>query len=588
MQIREKISSPWFIFIVYVAAASLIVISLRMVFPGEPSPLPVFSRDWRLNRGLLELIALFPALAFSALVIPFGQVSEISYTRFSSELFKRLVASIVTVICAAAIYTLLFFICLPMAKNAEGNMRFRGELYNLAKERLNAHVEAEEWLEASQFIGICDSAWENSPDLETVRAEVEIRLNEQYSLEAAAKARRPAAGSSADVSTLPGQRVPVDATDAIAMGQTAFLEGKYYDAHWLATLGGRIAMQGSLEETAAKRLASLAWNQIEAQRPGGREEEAFSTYRIKMDGYEAMISGDWIRAYYIFNDLNEKIPHDPDTENFLKISERGTKEIAFFMDEMKVPLIDTLTGTIFSLPNEQDGTRSVLRIAGFSSTPDYAYGIDIEYMAFDPQAGLLLSLQAPYAKFLPITLDKEHRVLVMMRTLDRNDPSQIREPAWEAKNDTVYHPDQAQVTLNVSYETFLVLSQLRQGPSGMQLRELFTTSRMVKDSGYISQVFEAEILNRFGSCFFLPIAVFAIVLGLRFHAKSRPRYFFVIMLPVLPVVFNVVAHLYRTLLNIAGISLILAFGFPTALIFFIVIMVSFFVFSLLLLAAHHS
>jgi hypothetical protein len=104
--------------------------------------------------------------------------------------------------------------------------------------------------------------------------------------------------------------------------------------------------------------------------------------------------------------------------------------------------------------------------------------------------------------------------------------------------------------------------------------------------GYIPEVFEAEIINRLGSClFFLPMAVVAIVIGWRYRAKHRPRYFFVLLLPVLPVVFNGMVNLYRIILNSIGISLILNLGFSLALTALIVILVFSFILSLILLAA---
>jgi hypothetical protein len=309
-----------------------------------------------------------------------------------------------------------------------------------------------------------------------------------------------------------------------------------------------------------------------------------------------VLSGDWIRAYYIFRELKETAPgeFDPDTENFFALSEKGTREIAFVIDEEKLSVGGTLTGVIFSLPGSSDATgrpqgRAVLRIAGLSAKPDYAYGIGLEYMVFDSLSRQLLSLQAPYARLVPVTLDGEHRVLVLMRALDRRDPNLRREPVWTARDETVYRPEQAQVVLNVGYETFLELSRMRQGLPGFQLWELFDASRIAGDYGYIPQVFEAEILNRLGSClFFLPMAVIIILIGLRLRAKSRPRYFFALMLPVLPVVFNGLTYLYRTVINTVGISLILAVGFSTALPLFIVILVFTFILSLILLAAHRD
>ena len=589
---KETILSPPVIFIIYVTIACLFILVFRLIFPGETAPLPIFSHDWRVIQGLLDIFALFPALALSALVIPFGIASseENSYTGFSKHFFQRLIAPLMTAIGAATLYALLFFLILPLTQNYGENLRFKGNVYHLAKERAQTHAQNGKWLEVSQFIGICDSIWKDSPEIANLRNDLEIHLQEllfeQYEQKESSKNL-----NSASVSALPGQGKPMNAADAIAMSERALNEERPFDAHWLATLGERIAKAGSVESAKATQLAARAWNQIESQQPTSREARVYSIYLLKLSGYEAMVSGDWIRAYYIFKELLELTPYDPDAVNFFAASEKGTKEVAFFVDEMEVSLGEMFTGTILSLPINQNRGRDryVLRLSSLSSAPDYAYGTGIEYMVFDANAQPRLYLQAPYAKFLPITLNDQPQTLVLMRALDRNDRSKRWEPEWSAENNTVYQPETAQITLNISYETFLMLSEIRQEPSNLHIETLFTASKIAGEAGYIPEVFHAEILNRLGAClFFLPMAVITIIIGWRLRAKSHPRYLFVLSLPVLPIVFNGIVHLYRNVLNVIGVFLILNLGFSTALTVFIVSIALAFFFSLILLAAQHD
>ena len=596
----EKFRSPSYVFFLYVLTASLVLLIFRYIFPGEDSPLPIFSRDWRLIQGLITIISLFPAIALSALVVPFGIASgdEDAYTIYSSRLFLRMISPLTTAIVSAGLFAVLFFLVLPLARNHENNMRFQGEMYRMARERAFEHARAGEWIEASQFIGISDSIWNDSPELTELRTDIGIRIAE---IQLVNQVSETPPGVS--IASLPGQWDPVDAPDAIEKGEVALREGRFFDAHWLATLGRRIAREGSPEEAAASRLASLAWNEIQNLQPTAAELHAHALYRLKMSGYQAMVSGEWIRAFYIFQELVELSPNDPDALNFLEISDAETRKVAFFIDEMEVSPGETLTNAVFSLPWEQEswqqgsglGGRLVMRVTSLSSTPDVAYGIGLEFMVFNSDAHLLLSLEAPYAKFLPIVLDNQHKVLVMMRALDRHDSERYREPLWSASTGVpiggsgIYHAGSAQVTLNVSYETFLMLSQMRQGLPSMQFSELYAAKDISLEAGYIPEVFEAEILNRLGAClFFLPMAVIAIVIGWNFRAIRRPRYFFALSLPLLPVVFNVIVYLCRTILSIVGTSLIFAVGFSAAFPLFIGILSVCFLLSLILLAAQHG
>jgi lipopolysaccharide export LptBFGC system permease protein LptF len=587
---RETLSSPAVIFIGYIATACLFIMGFRLISPGEVTPLPIFAKDWRLIRGLLDIFALFPALAFSGLVVPFGRASgENDLSGFSQHHFQHLMTPLITAICAACAYALVFFLVLPLAQNREENLRYQGDVYRLAKEQAQAHRDAGEWLEVSQFIGICDSVWNNSPEITELRNELEIHMrdlifeNKWHNGESARNL------NSASVSAIPGQGEPLDAGEAIALGEAALADERPFDAHWLATLGGRLAKPGSPETTKAAQLASRAWNQIESLQPTSRENRLHSIYLLKSSGYQAMVSGDWIRAYYIFKELLELTPTDPDVENFFKKSEKGTQEYAFFIDEMGISLGRRHTDILFSLPVNQSGERSVLRVDSLSSAPDFAYGTGIEYMVFDSNARPLLNLKAPYAKFLPITLNGQPQVLVMMRVLDRHDRNRRWEPEWSAQNNAVYQPETAQIILHADYETFLMLSEMRQELPSLHIDSLFAAASIAGETGYIPEVFQAEILNRLGSClFFLPMAVIAIVIGWRLRAKHHPRYLFVLLLPILPLVFSCVTYLYQTVLNLAGISLILHLGFSTALAVLIVILASSFIFSLILLAAQHD
>jgi len=583
----NKLRSPQRIFFIYVFVSALLIMIFRFIFPGSPAPLLIYSRDWRLTQGLLELFNLFPALAFSALVIPFGLAAfEESYQSFSDMFFRRLLVSVITAICAAVVYGIIFFLALPMVKNHEENLRFSGELYQLAKRNAQECRDTGEWHEASQFLAICDRIWYNSPELAALKDEVAIHLEEQVSEEIEERSHARAALArdwrSAEYSTLSESQQPVDAAQALSMSAAAFEDRRYFDAHWLANLGGRLALSGSPEAVSATRLASEAWNMIASQAPNQREERLAQLYEIKLSGYQAMDSGDWIRAYYIFQELLSYTPDDPDVKNFLAASERGAKEYAFFIDEMKMSLGEISNATVFSLPDRNG--RAVMRFSTLTTNTDVAYGIGFEYMKFDaylsPQAGV----SARYVKLLPFKLNEKPQMLILTHALDRSDKNNSYKSEWFFGSET-----SGGIIVDISFEDFLLISNVRHGLSNLQIDELFTAANKLDNAGYIYQIFQAEILNRIASAlFFLPMAIFVIVIAWRYRAKARPRYLSVLLLPVLPVIFNGLVFLYRAIFNMLGIWLVLSVGFTPALIIYIVFLgLSLFI-SLIVLAAQHS
>jgi len=583
----EKLRTPQGIFIIYLLVSSLLVMIFRFIFPGSESPLWIYSFNWRLTQGLLELFNLFPALALSALVIPFGFASiDENYRSFSEVFFKRLLVSVIIAICAAVVYGVIFFLALPVVKNSEENMRFEGELYNLAKTHLQERRNNGEWQEASKFFAICDQIWPNNIELADLKIEIDVNLQRLSSLESEERSNARAALArewrSADVSPLSGDQLSVNATQAISMSLSAFNEQRYFDAHWLATLGERLAINGSPEAANAARLASDAWNMIDSQAPNQRERRLYDIYNLKLSGYQAMNNGNWILAYYIFLELLDQTPDDPDAANFFAASERGAMETAFFIDEMQLSLGEILTGAVFSLPSRNG--RAVARFTSLTASADIAYGMGFEYMEFDADSRPVASVRSRYAKLMPFMIDGTPKVLVLTHALDRFDKNIYYDGEW-----LVGSKNPGGIILDRSFEDILLLLNIRRGLPSLQIDELYVASGKFDSAGYVYQIFQAEILNRLSSVlFFLPMAITAIIIAWRYRPKTKPRYIFVLMLPVLPVVFTGFVFMYRSVLNTLGIWLVMSMGFTPALIVLIVTMALALFISLIALAAQHA
>jgi hypothetical protein len=588
----DKLRSPQIIFLIYVLICSALLMIFRFIFPGSEAPLFIYARSWRLIQGVLEVFDWFPALAFSALVIPFGFAAfEENYQSFSELFFKRIAPSVIIAISAAVVYGIVFFFALPIVKNNEENLRFTGELYHLAKKNIHDSMEAGEWYEASQFLNICDRIWVNSPELAETRDRIRINLTRQSYEEtdernlARAALVRDRRDDSDDLMYSPNvffDQDPVDSTEAIEMSRTAFSERRFFDAHWLANLGARLAVNGSAQQVNARRLASEAWNMIASQAPNQREQLLFELHSIKLSGYSAMSSGRYIDAYYIFKNLLAQTPDDPDVANFLERSERGAVQSAFFIDEINLSIGEIINGPLFSLPIS-DG-RVVLRFSTLKTLADVAYGIGFEYMRFDADNNLRRSAFSRYAKLLPFTLNGNQQILVMTHALDRYNKDK------EAKSEWLIGEEHASgILIDINFDDFLLLTNIRRGLANLQINELFEASKKLETAGYNPQIFQAEILNRIASSFFfLPMAIFVLIIAWRFRAKTKPRYFLIILLPILPIVFNGLVFLYRSVFNTLGIWLIISAGFIPALVLFIVTLAILLFVSMITLAAQKS
>ncbi|MDR2759218.1 MAG: hypothetical protein LBB78_07555 [Spirochaetaceae bacterium] len=591
MKIKEKIFSATGIFIIYVLVSLALIMAFRFFFPPEPSPLRIFATHWWLVVGILNGITMFPALTFSALLIPFGlkDYGHIKLSKFSPYFLDMMKAPIITAIGAVVIYGLLYFLVFPVVRDHESTMRFQGQLFRIAKSRATDHAAKGEWPEADQFIAICERIWPESPETASLKTEITIGFDEYRISASEARAEErydihDARDSSPGRS--PGDRTPVDAAEALALAETALAENRYYDAHWLATLAGRLAKEGSIEMTRAAVLASSAWNEVTAMMPNARESEGYARYHLKRDGYEAVVSGDWIRGYYIFQELSGLTPADPDVANFLTQCEQGIAEIAFFTDELELTIGDILIGAVFSFPG-QGGGRMVMRMSSLSVFPDFAYGVGLELLAFNRAGELSYSLEAPYVKILPLRVQGERRLVFLLRALDRQDKNIRWGPVWTKARQP--DPGKDEIVLNMGIEEFLLMTRVRRGVENLFLGELLSALKGLEDYGYIPQVFEMEILRRIAEpVVLLPMAILIIIIGWRFRAKKQPRYLTLPMLIVLPIVFNNLVLIYRHIFTTLELGMILSLNFPLAVFCLAAGSLGFFIITLMMLAAQHS
>ena len=582
---KQGIFSPLGIFLMYILASGLVIMGFRLIYAGEAAPLSSFSFSWRLIRGLLDFLGLFPALVLSALVIPFGFKIRPKETinPFSPQFLQSLKMPIITAIVAAAVYAILFSLVLPIARDYEANLRFQGRLHRLAREQAQEHAARGEWAQAAQFLAICEKIWPGGYQVAALNAETQNRLEEMRRFDVPLFDAIPPPG-------LPGQQ-PLDVTEALALAQTAFAEERFFDAHWLATLGSRLASPNSPEEATARRLSSLAWDGVNSLAPTMQETHAFNVFRLKRDGYEALNTEEWIRAYYIFLQLLELSPGDPDVHRFFAMSKEGLRQVAFFIDEMDMAMGTILTGAVFSLPFESG--RVVMRFSSISVFPDAAYCMNAEILAFDRDGRLLWSMEAPYAKIFPLSFSPDtpgqpgQRLAVLLRSLDRLDENLRWEPVVESFGQTA--PDNAQIALTVSWDDFVLLSDVRRGLSGLSIADLRRASENLRFLGYAPELFQVELIRRFTEpLFLLLLGILAITVGWRYRALKHPRFMGFVMLGILPVVFNGLVIFCRGWISNLGIWAVVSLGFTTAAFVFGAAILLLFVLFLIMLASQHG
>ncbi|MCL2831905.1 MAG: hypothetical protein FWD78_01930 [Treponema sp.] len=594
----QKLLSPHSLFLLYLILSSAAIMGFKMIFPGS-IPLPFFSASWRLITGGETLIQLFPALALSALVIPFGVHfnPQEKYSSFSPKFLNDLGPFIFNAIFSAAIYALASLLILPLTLNYKTDLEAKARLFYLSEERARVHAGQGEWQEAAQFLDICNRIWPDAPELAGLRTETSIRLDEiSHKQEPLPKGTLT---TRYDLTT----PKPVNAAQALALADAAMKEERYFDAHWLATLAGDLAGPGSSESAASAALASRAWNAVSSLEPNARQSEAYRIYYLKRDAYRALVSNEWIQAYYLFRDLLSAAPGDPDGQYFLSLSEQGLIRMAFFIDEIE--LRDSPDGALLSVPYNDGGSaggRLVIRFKSLSMYPDVAYGIGAEILAFDYSGRQLWRIDAPYAKIVPLSIRQDlsigqdlsngqqntgPRISILMHALDRMDANLSWKPT--AVSFAGVAPVNTQISLDLNWDDFVLLSGISRGYDNLNPAQLIAAAGLGPDYGYLPQIFQAQAISRFTEpVLFLPLLILILAAAWRFRAPVRPRYMWLPMLGILPVVFNGVFMLYRYLTDNLTIWTVIGLGFSMVVFLFSAGVLVLFILSLIILAAQRG
>jgi hypothetical protein len=580
--------SPVVIAVLYSVCAFLLIVVFRLIYPDIPNEkelLKIFLFKAKLSKGVLNFIELFPAIFMSALVIPFAikPVDESGGVRFSKTFLDMMSTRIISCIAASIIFGILVLCAQPLLNNYQTQIQAESKLYNASRIKAAEYAEKKDWVNAGHFIMLCDRIWKDNPALTELHFDVDNGIeNYRYSRAMPAEERKTAVSGSA------GQKQPVSAEEAIVLAREALNEEHYYDANWFSHLAQRLAREGSIEYAQATRLSALSWNAIASLAPSLQEEKQFTLYRRKRDGYEALVNNDWIRAYYIFKALLPLSPGDPDVEKYFTMSEAGLKSIAFFLDEMDLAVGNIQNDVLFSLPHNEisAGGRVVMRIGSLTSFKDAAFGRDLEIIAFDAAKQPVFSVTAALIKIMPVEVAGVWRTMILMRAVDRHDEAIVQEPEWLIMEAGIYAG--TQLFLNLSYEDFL-LAVAANSTRGFFLNDLWTGAAILGSMGYIPQIFYTDIIRAlYTPLLFLPLGIFALIIGWKYRSKRKVPYALPPMFFVLPVVFQTIVVLIGRIFNLISTWTVLSFGFTQAIVICLSSAAALFLLTLFLLAAQRG
>ena len=368
-----------------------------------------------------------------------------------------------------------------------------------------------------------------------------------------------------------------NAHELIEKAREYYNKEDYYSAHYYATLAQRM----DSTDLESRRIAAIAWEKIASLEPTGSDREAAILFGRKKEGYTALINGDYITAYYIFNELKQVYPNDPDIISYLSKSKEGVAKVSFFLDEAEK--IDPFPGVekILFINDTEDGSREIVSIGKMVETDEGVFFQHIEAIQFQPDGKVIYHLHAPYGKLI-----ENH---INMSGIHRLNKDQREFPVYYAgfrhgELDTL-------LPLRASLDN---LSNLRVGVQTarqMSLDALWQVREVLARYGYIKKYLDREIIVRILYPFcFLILSLLSISIGWTYRTRylSRPSLLSFLFIPIFPLIITMLTSLFLSAQLVIIAFILVKYSFAASLTCLLIMQSVFLVVTLIILAGQRS
>ena len=381
----------------------------------------------------------------------------------------------------------------------------------------------------------------------------------------------------------------------------------WFGAHYYAQMAIDASSPKDINVPALKDISAVAWNHI-SQAQAEKLTEEQKIYAKKVEGYSALISGDFLKAYYIFRTLSLKskaLSVDPDVVRYLNIANEKLEEEYFFIDEtFNLQGFETVNNVHFSIRNN-DGTTSVYFIKGVTpvaesaSLVQYLRGLSIFVIDYDGK--YKLGKYVPYAKMSSLStdfFDAESKKLIgitdsikeipyiMVNSVDRNKEGVIHKPIRKGGYGRYF--EENFVLLPIPYEDFDLVKQASADLDSMNIISLFKFMNKATFFGYSQEVVCQTLLDRI----LYPLFVLVLLIFIAYTAWNGRlledklfKFKWVLVFPIFAcsfhVIYNILFVLFR-FVNYGFLSLVgIDFALVVGIIFYILLL---FIISLLFLS----
>ena len=488
---------------------------------GVPDSVPAASVTvYKFMNGLQNFTRFLPGIAITGFTVTcsvhFGRNSEGSTERFSKAMMDRFKIVMIVSISIAFLLTVSYEVIGLLTSSKKNSIINRPKIVN---EYINVGNKLFDNGYYERAMSYADAALKLNPNEKRAinlkdRADVEInrartsniRFKLYESVEEAEKV----------------DRVVIDAEQINEVyklyqkSQEAFDKKEWFNAHYYAELGIKLATPKDPNLEELKKLSTSAWNNLTEYHNLAKSNGQL-TFEKKYEGYLALVQKDDLKAYYIFRELylsSREMQSDPDVAFYLEIAENRINERSFFVDEtFELKSFESANDVYFSY-EYADGSRDIIYFKGMTAVA--STGNSIQYLraltvvSVDRSGEVFRTMTVPYAKVLPVsvkTLTPTTKALmgindeidyvpyILLKSVGRDSPELHNEPLYTYSNgETATTPEY--ILLSIPYDDFLILENTAGSPDSMTLPALFKLTHMAAKYGFCNEVYGQSFMNR--------------------------------------------------------------------------------------------
>lgn len=529
----------------YALTFAVLVVRAFIMFEGKRLLLS-FRTPWIIDQALISLVSLLIPLQITAVVLSYGLGAKREEAEFLTlHPFHRVIkpAMIFFIIMTAA-FTFLSEVIVPGAHS-----RLQERLYTTSVAR-----NLWEQSESAMAEGRHREAYDYLEEYLELDPENEDVIKKQNKLMDQIIEQRAGIRTEQDDPEEEEDRIHpgMSAEEYLVEAKRFFDRGDYFSAHYYANL----AYASDPSRLDADQLAKKSWRMINELAPSTQDAEQFALHRQKKLGFEALIAGRALEAYYLFTRLAGEYPRDPDITTYLAQSREAARNISFFRDELeRTNRFPGIRHLVF-LNTREETRREIIFIDTFKPVREGYYLFDIEVLSFTDGGNILYHFTAPYGKIInnrlvTLCIDREEEESTFAATyLSGTRP--------EAERNSIPLSISPEMMRNFTAEKeFLIRSGL---PLLWDLRKIYA------DFGMRKETIDIEITTRLMKPFaFLLFAFLALAFSWAMRPENeRPGFFAYPLIPLIPAVSYFLLVLYYYAARLFNGFLLITLGFvPT-------------------------